>query len=126
MWDIAGKAAGLPVYMLVGGRARDKIWVYHGVSGDTPEALAEDALARLDEGYSAFKTSPYPPDWRAMSWNRVVRESAARMDALRKAVGDDIEIGLDIHATLLEPVRARRYRTCLSRTVRCSSKSRPS
>lgn len=107
LWDIAGKAAGLPVYMLVGGRARDKIWVYHGVSGDTPEALAEDALARLDEGYSAFKTSPYPPDWRAMSWNRVVRESAARMDALRKAVGDDIEIGLDIHATLLEPVRAR-------------------
>ena len=107
LWDIAGKAAGVPVYMLLGGAFRDRVRVYHGVSGTTPEELAESALALKEQGYSAFKTSPYPPGWREMPWNRVPHEAAARLEALRLATGDEVDLAIDIHATLAEAVRAQ-------------------
>jgi len=107
LWDIAGKAAGVPTYMLLGGKSRDRVRVYRGVGGTTPEDLAESAIALKEEGYSAFKTSPYPQGWREMPWNLVVRESAARLEALRAAVGEDADIAIDIHTTLVEAARAR-------------------
>ena len=107
LWDIAGKAANLPVYMLLGGRFRDRVRVYHAIYDPTPEKLAETAQALVAQGYTAFKTTPYPPEWRLKPWNEVLRESARRMEALRKAVGPDADIGLDFHATLREPARAR-------------------
>jgi mannonate dehydratase len=55
LWDIKGKAAGLPLYQLLGGRAREGVMVYGHASGETiPEAL--EALARfLDSGYRAVR-----------------------------------------------------------------------
>ena len=114
LWDIAGKAAGLPVYMLLGGKFRDKVRVYHGVQGAYPAELAENGLALMEQGYTALKTSPYGPEWRSQPWNSVVREGARRLEALRGAVGDDVDIGIDIHATLAEPVRAEQLADALA------------
>ena len=114
LWDIAGKAAGLPVYMLLGGRHRDKVRVYHGVRGDTLEELADNARALIDEGYTALKTSPYSGEWRAGPWNAVVRGAAARLEALRDAVGPDVDIGVDVHATLVEPMRAEQIAAAMA------------
>ncbi|MBI4306948.1 MAG: mandelate racemase/muconate lactonizing enzyme family protein, partial [Chloroflexi bacterium] len=107
LWDIAGKAAGVPVFKLLGGAARERVRVYHGVHGETPGELAEDALARMGEGYAAFKTSPYGPGWTEKPWRYVVRHSAERLEALRKAIGDGPEIAIDVHSTLREPARAQ-------------------
>jgi galactonate dehydratase len=114
LWDIAGKAAGLPVYMLLGGRFRDRVRVYHGVQGRSPEELAENGLALIEEGYTALKTSPYGPEWRSLLWNEVLREAARRLEALRTAVGEDIDVGVDVHATLMEPVRAEQLTAALA------------
>ena len=49
LWDIHGKAAGLPVYRLLGGKCRDKIRVYQSAGGDEPKAVAEHAQALVAE-----------------------------------------------------------------------------
>ena len=107
LWDISAKALGLPVYRLLGGRVRDRVRVYQGCTGPTPEAAAEKALELVqDYGYTAFKMSPFPPDDHLRPWNEVLREGPRHMAAVREAVGDDVDIGLDVHAKVLEPMRA--------------------
>src|SRR5215207_304001 len=41
LWDISGKAAGLPVYMLLGGKCRDKVRVYQSIGGHSPQEAAD-------------------------------------------------------------------------------------
>jgi galactonate dehydratase len=106
-WDVKGKKLGVPVYELIGGRCRDKVRVYRGISGETPQELADDAKrAAQAEGFTAVKMAPQPPAAEKLPWNRVLRDTAKRMEAVRKAVGEDVDIGLDPHARIFEPVRA--------------------
>jgi galactonate dehydratase len=107
LWDIKGKALGVPVYELLGGRCRDHVRVYVHAHGATPEALAEDAVARLERyGCTAVKVSPQPPESDRLPVAAVTRGAVARLDALRRALGDDVDIAVDPHAKIFEPVRA--------------------
>lgn len=107
LWDLKGKALNTPVYQLLGGRCRDRIRVYQSPGGATPEETAENAL-RLKEahGFTAFKTNPLPARMHEMPWPKVLRELDKKVSYLRNALGDEIEIGLDPHARILEPSRA--------------------
>lgn len=107
LWDIKGKALDVPVWQLLGGKVRDRVRVYQNPGGRTPEEIGERALALRERyGYTAFKIGPHPPGSEAMPWNRVVREAAARLEGIRKAVGEEVDIGVDPHAKIFEPVRA--------------------
>jgi galactonate dehydratase len=107
LWDIAGKAANLPVYRLIGGKCRDKIRVYQAPRGNTPEEIADHAVALIEKyGYTMIKMGPMPPNHQNKPWITVLKEAAARVEAVRKAVGDEIDIGLDPHARIFEPGRA--------------------
>src|SRR5713226_4728210 len=74
LWDIAGKAAGLPVYMLLGGKCRDRVRVYQSAGGRTPAQLAESAKALVQKyGYTAVKISPFQSGMNAQPYNAVTR-----------------------------------------------------
>jgi galactonate dehydratase len=106
LWDVKGKAHGVPVYQLIGGRCRDKVRVYLGIGGNSPDDVAESARNAVRQGFTAVKMAPQPPSSEKLTWNQVLKGTALRMQAVRKAVGDDLEIGLDPHARIFEPVRA--------------------
>jgi galactonate dehydratase len=110
LWDIKGKALGVPVYQLIGGKCRDKVRVYQSVGGDTPEALAEAARARVDEyGYTALKMFPFfrgEPLWHDTGIAAALKGAEERIRAVREAVGDNVDIGLDAHAQIFEPAKA--------------------
>lgn len=107
LWDIKGKALNAPVYQLLGGRCRTRIRVYQNPGGASPEETAENAL-RLREryGFTAFKTDPLPRQMHELSWPQTLRYVEKKMACLRQRLGDDVEIGLDPHARLLEPAKA--------------------
>jgi galactonate dehydratase len=53
LWDIKGKAAGMPVYSLLGGPTREKVRLYTHLGGSTPEELADEARHRVEQGFTA-------------------------------------------------------------------------
>ena len=109
LWDIAGKAAGLPVYMLLGGKCREKIRVYQSAGGGEPRQVADDAKRLVEKyGYTAVKMSPHQNDSNARPYNYVTRMAGQRVGAVREALGPDVDIGVDIHAKFFEVTRAIR------------------
>ena len=94
LWDIIGKASGQPLYKLFGGeRTRVKAYAATCEVG-TPERRAEDALRYLDEGFTAMKL-------RLHNWT--LKEDIALVTAVRKAVGDRMEIMVDANQTFNIP-----------------------
>ncbi|PYV19038.1 MAG: galactonate dehydratase [Acidobacteria bacterium] len=109
LWDIAGKAAGLPVYMLLGGKCREKIRVYQSAGGGEPAQVADSARRLVETyGYTAVKMSPHQSDTNARPYNYVARMAGQRVAAVRQALGPDVDIGVDVHAKFFEPRRAVR------------------
>ncbi len=107
LWDISGKALGVPVYRLLGGKFRERIRVYQAPRGATPEALAESALALIERyGFTALKISPQAPGYQQLTDGEVIRQAARRLEAVRRAVGDNVDIGVDSHARIFEPALA--------------------
>lgn len=109
LWDVAGKAAGLPVYMLNGGKCREKIRVYQSAGGNEPRQVADSAKALVQKyGYTAVKMSPHGNRGNAMPYNQVTRLAGERVRAVREMLGPDVDIGVDIHAKFFEVNRAIR------------------
>lgn len=104
LWDIKGKALGVPVWQLLGGAARDRIRLYtHG----SPHS--DTGLHRLEEivqrGYTAVKVGPFEVVDGIVNPTRDVRDGAAGILRLRELVGDDVDILIDAHG-LLTPAMA--------------------
>ncbi|HRQ48909.1 MAG TPA: D-galactonate dehydratase, partial [Agriterribacter sp.] len=55
LWDIKGKALGVPVYELLGGAVRDKMKIYGWIGGDKPSAVVAGAKKRMEDGFLAVK-----------------------------------------------------------------------
>lgn len=105
LWDIAGKAVGLPVHHLLGGPVRARIPVYAWAYGETAAELAESVAARRDQGFSAVKLLASGRA-RPTESPAFLRAVVARAEATRAAVGDDGEFALDAHGRL-SPALAR-------------------
>ena len=107
LWDISGKAAGLPVYMLLGGAVRDRIQVYRSIGGRSGKEAAESAQKLNEEwGFTAFKTGPYRLDPNSHRWGRVCAAAADYFEELRNHTPEEWEFAFDAHAKIFEPIRA--------------------
>ena len=123
LWDIAGKAAGVPVYKLLGGKVRDKVRIYAGgarppMNGYTPEDFAENVAQTkaMAEGFSIIKQgigfhSHMPqhfPDFfygelqppgfhpnRGLLTERGLKYVITCVEAMKDALGDEIGLALD-------------------------------
>jgi len=100
LWDIKGKALGVPVYELFGGKVRDTVKLYANgwFDGDTPEAYYKKAKETAAKGYKCLKLYPFggpqviTPERMQLGVDRVA--------AVREAVGPNVEIGVDIRNAL--------------------------
>lgn len=100
LWDILGKATGRSVAQLLGGKCRDKVRVFANAVGDTPATFAESAQTAVAQGYTALRATPFLPGWEARTASRTIGEAVAVVAAIREAVGDEIDLGLEIHRNL--------------------------
>ena len=107
LWDIKGKEAGKPIYELLGGKVRDRVRMYTHFGGDTPDAMAESAMSKAAKGWDAVKTVPVPIT-NILDGPRVLDEAEAGLRAVREAVGNDVDILLDMHGRVT-PQMAIRY-----------------
>ncbi len=124
LWDIAGQAAGVPVYKLLGGKMRDRVRIYNGgvrfpMTGQTPQHYAEN-MARMKEakeGFTLIKQAvgfhngammrAIPDAWydeprkgashpdKGMMTERGFKHVVACVEAMKKVLGDEIGLALD-------------------------------
>ena len=102
-WDIVGKATEQPIYNLLGGRYHERLRAYaympmEGVLED-PAKAGEVAVKLLEEGNTACKLDPFMPSFplpRDFSL-KTIKHAAKIFQAIRDAVGDELEIGIGTH-----------------------------
>jgi L-alanine-DL-glutamate epimerase-like enolase superfamily enzyme len=124
LWDLAGKAAGLPVHKMLGGKVRDKVAVYNGnvrtrITENTPEAYAESMkqMKALPHGFKLVKQgigfhSPMKYEGgfyfgtpqeklshglldRGMLTERGLNHVVDCVEAMKEVLGDEVMLALD-------------------------------
>ena len=83
LWDIAGKALGVPVHVLLGGKVRDRIPLSYSVPHGEPERMAEYARARASEGFRTVKVKTGQGFERDVEAVRRVRDAVGSAHRLR-------------------------------------------
>lgn len=96
MWDIKGKAHGMSVYQMLGGKCRDRIQVYRWIGGDHPRDTAAAAKEALSQGYHAVKMNG-TDELKWIDDHKKLDETVDRVAAIREAVGDQLGIAVDFH-----------------------------
>jgi galactonate dehydratase len=106
LWDLRGKALGVPVYDLLGGKVRDKVVCYAHLGDGTHDEVVGRAQAYVKEGWR-FLRMHVMSDGDLLEGSRAVRDSVERFRVLREALGDDIELCIDVHTRLDPPDAVR-------------------
>lgn len=103
LWDIKGKALGVPIHALLGGQLRDRIRVYSWIGGDRPADTAEAAKAVAARGFTAVKMNG-TEELQYLDSHAKLDAALARVAAIRDALGADFGIGVDFHGRVHRPM----------------------
>jgi galactonate dehydratase len=99
LWDIAGKAYGVPVHQLLGGAVRDRVRMYAWIGGDEPAHVADRAHEQVEAGFTAVKMNGSgamaPIDTPAQT-----RTVVERLVAVREAIGPERDVVVDFHGRM--------------------------
>ncbi|AVS83215.1 galactonate dehydratase [Paracidovorax avenae] len=103
LWDIKGKALGVPVSELLGGNVRDRIRVYSWIGGDRPAETAQQARDAVGRGFTAVKMNGTEEMQFVDTFDKVER-CLQNVAAVREAVGPHVGIGVDFHGRVHRPM----------------------
>jgi galactonate dehydratase len=103
LWDIKGKALGVPVHELLGGRVRDRMKVYGWVGGDRPGEVIENMQRLMAHGFDTFKLNGCE-EMPMLASNRAVDAAVAVAAGVRTALGQQVDFGLDFHGRVAMPM----------------------
>jgi L-alanine-DL-glutamate epimerase-like enolase superfamily enzyme len=94
LWDLLGKIRGLPVYALLGGPTRERVRAYAAMLGfaTEPARAAAASVEYVEQGFSALKW--YLPH-NALDGEEGLRQNVALIEAVREAVGPDVDVMVD-------------------------------
>jgi galactonate dehydratase len=100
LWDLKGRALGLPVWQMIGGKVRDRVRSYAWIGGDRPNEVAEAAEVRKNQGFTAVKMNATAElDW--IGTPKVFAEVVKRVEA---AQAQGMDVGLDFHGRVHRPL----------------------
>lgn len=108
LWDLFGQAVGQPIHALLGGALRQRIRLYANINrhvqGRSPDGFADAARQAVAEGFTAIKLAPFDElternhirTGPKAAW----RAGVERVRAVRRAIGDEIELAVDCHSRM--------------------------
>jgi galactonate dehydratase len=100
LWDLKGRAVGLPAWQMLGGKVREKIRAYAWIGGDRPDEIGSAAKARREQGFSAVKMNATAElDW--LGTPKLFDEVVERVQA---AQAQGMDVGLDFHGRVHKPM----------------------
>ncbi len=104
LYDIAGKALGVPVYQLLGGKQREYIPCFATSSGGTGEQMLESVRMLWENGWKVIRTMPVSPnpgeDPNIFEPRESIGYTASWLTRIREAIGPDLTLGIDYHHRL--------------------------
>ncbi|WP_395401841.1 galactonate dehydratase [Pseudoduganella sp. UC29_106] len=103
LWDIKGKALGVPVWQLLGGLVRDKMRAYSWVGGDRPADIINDMNKLREGGINTFKMNGCD-ELGMIDNSKKIDAAVARIAEIREAFGGEVEFGIDFHGRVAAPM----------------------
>ncbi|HEX7641935.1 MAG TPA: galactonate dehydratase [Burkholderiaceae bacterium] len=103
LWDIKGKALGVPVYQLLGGLVRDRMKTYSWVGGDRPADIIADMKKLREAGFDTFKMNG-TEELGIVTGSKDIDAAVSRIAEIRAAFGTEIEFGIDFHGRVAAPM----------------------
>ena len=105
LWDVKGKHFGVPVYELLGGKTRDRARVYYHVKGPTVEEQVARCIEAKERGFTAVgHLNPFLDEDRSVPYFKThaakINGAIDTVRQYREAVGDDVDLCLEIHRRL--------------------------
>jgi len=100
LWDLKGRALGLPVWQMLGGKVRDKVRSYAWIGGDRPHEIAEAAEVRKNQGFTAVKMNATAE----IGWIGTPKVFEEVLQRVAAAQAQGMDVGLDFHGRVHRPL----------------------
>jgi galactonate dehydratase len=100
LWDLKGRAFGLPAWQMLGGKVRHRVRSYAWIGGDRPDEIADAARVRKDQGFTAVKMNATAE----LDWIGTPRLFDAVVQRVQAAQALGMDVGLDFHGRVHRPM----------------------